>query len=325
MNKSSLLKDHRDLVVGGILAAFLLVSGLFANTSTMHLMMKVVIMALLALSLNVQTGLGGLRPLGHALMFGLGAYMYAISTVKWGLNPYLGIAAALAITCAIAIILGFLLVRRSDDLAFSFLSMGFCTLTYTAFLKLKYVGFDSGISNVPRLPGFESDKACFYLVIVVAIVMTFIIYQLSQSPFSWIFRACRENKKKAECIGVNIVKVQLFGYVLSGMFACVAGILYAMKNYGAYTSYIAVQLSMECLIMCLLGGMDNFWGPVLGAVIVTLFNTQVSNHTIYTNFFLGVLTLFVVMFVSGGILDADMPGRIKSVSSKLTGKREKTK
>ena len=110
------------------------------------------------------------------------------------------------------------------------------------------------------------------------------------------------------------------GYVISGLFACIAGMLYTMKNNGAYTYSCSVQLSMEALIMCLLGGMNNFWGPALGAMIVTLFNTQVTNSTIYANFWLGILTLFVVMFMQGGILDEGLRDQIKTALIKYRRK-----
>ena len=306
------LKSKADLVTGVALIALLLGFSFSSSVSFKHLIMKIIIMGLFALSLNIQSGWGGLRPLGHGLMFGLGAYTYAITTVRMDMNPYLAVLVTVVFTVLVSMFLGYLLVRKSDDLAFSFLSMGFCTLTYTIIHKTSYLGVDAGISGVPRLPFAISDDATYVLTVVVVCIAVLLIYLLSKSQFSWIFRAVRENKEKATCIGVNIVRVQLMGYVISGLFACIAGMLYTMKNNGAYTYSCSVQLSMEALIMCLLGGMNSFWGPALGAMIVTLFNTQVTNTTIYANFWLGILTLFVVMFMQGGILDEGLRDQIKA-------------
>lgn len=314
------LKQRADLLVGIVLMLVLVAFSFTGSVSFKHLVMKIIIMGLFALSLNIQSGWGGLRPLGHGLMFGLGAYTYAITTVRMGMNPYLAVLVTFVFTTLVALFLGYLLVRKSDDLAFSFLSMGFCTLTYTIILKTSYLGVDAGISGVPRLPIAASDNAVYVMTILVVGVAVLLIYLLSKSRFSWIFRAVRENKEKASCIGIDIVRVQLMGYVISGLFACVAGMLYTMKNNGAYTYSCSVQLSMEALIMCLLGGMNNFWGPVLGATIVTLFNTQVTNSTIYANFWLGILTLFVVMFMQGGILDEGLHDQIRGLLAKLNRK-----
>ena len=314
------LREKKDPIAGCIIFAFLMIFAGVGNVSMKHLVMKIIIMGLFALSLNIQCGWGGLRPLGHGLMFGLGAYTYAITTVRMHINPYIAVLITVVFTAAVSMFLGYLLVRKSDDLAFSFLSMGFCTLTYTIILKTSYLGVVAGISGFPRLPLADTDGKTYVLVVVVVSIMVLLIYLLSKSRFSWIFRAVRENKQKATCIGINIVRVQLMGYVISGLFACVAGMLYTMKNVGAYTYSCSVQLSMEALIMCLLGGMNNFWGPMLGAAIVVLFNTQVTNLTIYSNFCLGILTLFVVMFMQGGILDEGLHDQIKNLFGKLKKK-----
>ena len=162
------LKSKTDLIAGVALTALLLGFSFSSSVSFKHLVMKIIIMGLFAMSLNIQSGWGGLRPLGHGLMFGLGAYTYAITTVRMGMNPYLAVLVTFVFTTLVALFLGYLLVRKSDDLAFSFLSMGFCTLTYTIILKTSYLGVDAGISGVPRLPFAVSDNATYLLTVVVA-------------------------------------------------------------------------------------------------------------------------------------------------------------
>ena len=322
---TGIARDRKNLLIGLVLLAVLLVFGFTSGDSVLLLLGKISIMALFAMSLNLQVGLAGLQPLGHSLFFGLGCYSYAIFVSKLGVNPYLAVLLALAVTFVLSLFVSFLLVRRSDVLSFTFLSMGLCTLAYTAVLKIQFVGMDAGMSNVPGLPFAAGIRPTYFLIVAVVAVMIFLIYLYLKSPFSWLLRACRDNRHKSECIGINIPHVRLIGVTVSNMFACVAGILMALRNNGAYTSSIAVQLSFEGLIMCLLGGLNSFWGPCLGAAIVTFFNTQITNLTLYTNFFLGILTMAVVFFLKGGILDPELEYKLRKLGRKLRKPRADSK
>jgi branched-chain amino acid transport system permease protein len=138
---------------------------------------------------------------------------------------------------------------------------------------------------------------------VICIVLIYLFYH---SPFATVLKGSRDNLERLTFVGMNTQNVRLFACMVSSFFVAIAGILYAMRNMGAFPVMFSTNTSTEGLVMCLIGGMQAFFGPILGAVIVTFISTQVSILTNYYQFILGAIIVFCVLFLQNGLLRDDV-------------------
>ena len=298
----SLSKVKKDAITGGVIVVGMLVYSLFASDSVLDFMSRTVIMMLFASALNIILGFGGLRPLGMATYFGMGSYAYVILCVRGGLDRTLAIVGAIAISMAISLFVNVLCLRANDDLTFAFVSMGINTLLFTMVYKIPYVGSDTGLTGNVRLPFAGSASGNFYLSFFVCVICIILIYLFFHSPFATVLKGSRDNIERLTFVGMNTMRVRLCACMVSSFFVTIAGILYAMRNMGAFPVMFSTNTSTEGLVMCLIGGMYSFFGPILGAVIVTFISTQLSILTNYYQFVLGAIIVLCVLFQQGGLL-----------------------
>ena len=312
----SMSKVKRDGLIGLIICAVMLIYSLFASDAVLDFMSRTVIMMLFATALNIILGFGGLRPFGMATYFGMGSYAYVIMVVRLGMSKPLAIVAALAFSMLISLLVNILCLRANDDLAFAFMSMGINTLLFTMVYKIQYVGSDTGLTGNVRL-GFASSAAGnFYLSFFVCLICIVAIYLFYRSPFATVLQGSRENLERLTFVGMNTMHVRLYACMVASFFVTIAGILYAMRNMGAFPVMFSTNTSTEGLVMCLIGGMYSFFGPILGAVIVTFISTQVSIYTNYYQFVLGALIVVCVLFLQNGILRDKRAKELGEIPSK---------
>ncbi len=298
----ALPKTRRDGIIGAVIAVVIFGYSFFASTPVLDFMSRMVIMMLFASALNIILGFGGLRPLGMATYFGMGSYVYVILVVRAGLDKSLAVLAAIAISMLISLGINVLCLRANDDLGFAFMSMGINTLLFTMVYKIQYVGSDTGITGNVRLDFAASPEGNFYLSFFVCLICIILIYLFFRSPFATVLKGSRDNLERLTFVGMNTTRIRLYACMISSFFVTIAGILYAMRNMGAFPVMFSTNTSTEGLIMCLIGGMYSFFGPILGAAIVTFISTQVSIMTNYYQFILGAIIVLCVLFLQNGIL-----------------------
>lgn len=291
----ALTQKKKDLIFGVVVFLFLLIYSFFASDSVLDFMARVVIMMLFASALNIILGFGGLRPLGMSTYFGLGSYSYVILVVRGHMNKGLAIVLAIVISMAISLFINVLCLRANDDLTFAFVSMGINILLFTMVYKIPYVGSDTGLTGNVRLSFARGAHGNFYLCFIVCTICIIAIYLFFHSSFATVLKGSRDNLERLTFLGMNTMKVRLFACMVSSFFVTVAGILYAMRNMGAFPVMFSTNTSTEGLIMCLIGGMYSFFGPIIGAVIVTFISTQVSILTNYYQFILGAIIVLCVL------------------------------
>ena len=316
------LKKHRDLIIGVIVLLVLALVPL-GKTSTVELVSKMVILSALAMSLNMQLGLSGLMPMGHALMFGLGSYGYGICIRLIGLDIVPSILVTVAGVCVIAIIFGFIMLRNGNPLAYAFLNMGFCLLVYTSIIKIKALGNDMGMTKLLRFSFASTTIGSYYFSLIIVVLMILGIYLFYRSPMASILRGLKENEVKISALGINVLRMRMIIYVISNLIACIAGILYAMRNQAAFTNDLSTDLSMQILIMVVLGGANSFWGPILGAFFVTWLTSKLSMYTVYYNGVFGVIIILIVLFLRGGILGSGLLENIAVFFKRIFAGRDK--
>lgn len=298
----NLPQTKRDIIMGIFIMVIILFSSFFTSDSVTDFLCRTVIYMLFASAVNIILGFGGLRPLGQATYFGFPAYIYVFMIVRMHLSLGVALFLAMFLNLLLAWFIGVLCLRANDDMAFAFMNMGINTLLWTMIQKMQIVGSDTGITGAVRLPFATSVKANFYLSFFIVVICLVLIYLFFRSPFAKTLKGSRENLERLTFIGVNTRNVRLVAYMVSAFFCGIAGLLYSMRNMGAFPSMISSNTSLDGLIMCLVGGMYSFFGPVIGAAIITVVNVQLPIITKYYQSIAGVIIVLCVLFLQGGLL-----------------------
>jgi branched-chain amino acid transport system permease protein len=274
---------------------------------------QVAIDALFAVSLNLLLGTTGLVSFGHVAYFGVGAYVCGILMKTYNV-PFIVAFPAAGIGAAIfALISGYFCVRLIK-LYFAMLTLAFSQIVWAIVYKWNDVtGGDQGLPEIPfpnldwmsSIPGLgdlrTSDQFYLLALAVIAICLA-IMHRIIRSPFGRVLTTIRDNPERAAFIGINVRAYQLAAFVVAGGFAGFAGALYGIFSRGVFADYVFWSKSAEVIIMAILGGMDFFWGPPVGALALVWLNQQVTDLTQYWPFVLGTILLILLFVFPGGIV-----------------------
>jgi branched-chain amino acid transport system permease protein len=263
------------------------------------------------LGFNLLFGYTGLLSFGHALFVAIGAYSAAVLTAKLGIKSFelIVLAAALA-AVLVAIPVGLLSVRYVR-IFFGILTLAFGMLFHSFLFKFyDLTGGDTGLRVLrPSLFGFafqDLDKTAFlvgpfyYYCLVLLTAMGFIMWRIVGSPFGLHLMAIRENRRKAEYLGVRARLFCLLAFAISAFYCAVGGVILAVGIGQADPELAYWTHSGELVFMTVLGGFANFFGPLIGAFSYIFLKSQLMSVTEYWRFVMGViLVLIVVLFPRG--------------------------
>jgi branched-chain amino acid transport system permease protein len=230
--------------------------------------------AIAAHGLNLTMGYAGQISLGHAAFFGIGAYAGGLLMVKLGLAFWLTLPAAALLCFVIGLALGFPALRvQHHYLAFA--TLGFNTLVFLVIRNEEWLtGGTFGLNGVPRpsLAGFRftTDLSYYYLVLAFFIAASAILWWIVRSPWGSAFNALRDNAIRAESVRIDIRAYTLLAFAIGAAYAGVAGVLFASLVNFIEPAPFGIPASIAMLLMVVVGGQGRFWGPLLGAVLVTL-------------------------------------------------------
>jgi branched-chain amino acid transport system permease protein len=274
---------------------------------------QIVIDALFAVSLNLLLGTAGLVSFGHVAYFGVGAYVCGILMKTYGVPFFLAFPAAGLGAGAFALISGFFCVRLMK-LYFAMLTLAFSQIVWAICYKWNDVtGGDQGLPEIPypnldfmnAVPGLAdlrvSDRFYLLTVLLVGVSLT-ILRRITRSPFGRMLTTIRDNAERAAFIGVNVRAYELAAFVVAGAFAGLAGALYGIFSRGVFADYVFWAKSAEVMIMAILGGMDYFWGPPVGALALVWLNQEITDYTQYWPLVLGTMLLVLLFALPGGIV-----------------------
>jgi branched-chain amino acid transport system permease protein len=273
----------------------------------------ILILGLFATSLNLLLGTTGLVSFGHAAYFAIGAYSCAIAMKTYAVPfalafPLAGITAAFA-----ALVFGFFCVRLTK-IYFAMLTLAFAQIVWAICFKWNAVtGGEQGFSNVSypdlawmgALPGFGRMRAgelYFYLTLVLVGICLVVLRRITASPFGRMLTIIRENSERAEFVGIDVRRFELAAFVIAGLFAGLAGALFGIFNRGVFPDFGYWAKSAEVLIMVILGGMGQFWGPLVGAFTLVALNQQITSYTEYWPLVLGLLLIVLLYAFPSGLV-----------------------
>lgn len=285
-----------------LIAAFPLVS---PNAYFLSIMAFAGIHILLSTGLNLLMGYAGQVSLGHAAFWGLGAYISGVLTAKFGWSPVLALAASLAGTCLVALAVGLPTLRlKGHYLAMATLGVG--VIVHTLFVQLAgLTGGPSGLVDVPSFSAgrFKVDSVLgnYYLIWALVGVGLIVALNLSQSRMGRALTAIRGSEAAAECMGVNTYRYKVIVFVLSAAYAAVAGTLYVHSINFVAPDTFGFMSSVLLLTMVVVGGIGSFWGPVIGASILTLLPEYLRAYDGLEVVLYGLILVGVMMFMPKGL------------------------
>lgn len=236
---------------------------------------KVFIFAIFAMSLDLSWGYTGLISLGHAAYFGTAGYAVGILTIHYGVDS-LWVTAPIGIVAAglMAALFGLIALRVSGAY-FLLITTALGQLLFSVAWKWRALSSEGteGIVGISRpslgLPGFTWDFTSFYYFVILAFVICFLIlYRLVRSPFGYALQGIREDEKRMRAIGYNVWLHKYIVFIIAGVFAGVAGVLFVYHNGVVVPEDLAIGTSVLALLMVVIGGVGTLYGPAIGAAVI---------------------------------------------------------
>jgi len=300
MLKGMLEGKNRIWLVAALILMFLL--PLILPRFYIYLLSIILLTGLLATSLNLVLGYGGIFQFHHAVFYGVGAYGTALMLTRTELTPWLSFIVGPVVAAILGLIMGWICIRLSK-LYFGMLQISLGSLVWIIIYRwYSFTGGDDGIHGIPLPEIISSQNGSYYFTLIVTLICLFLMYKIIKSPFGSALQGIRDNTVRCEMIGINVKIHQLLALVIAGFFAGVAGSLFVVVDTTVFPDMLFWTLSLEVLIMCLLGGWFTFLGPMLGAAIIIALRTFVSTFTVYWALVLGIIMMLVIFFLPNGVL-----------------------
>jgi branched-chain amino acid transport system permease protein len=273
----------------------------------LRMVTEIVILALFAMTWKMMLNEGGLFSFGHALYFGLGAY---VSVLGWlhikGLSMGSGILLGGLTAGLIGFILGVFLVRMSGTY-YALLTLAFNQFVWAIVWKWRGVtGGDDGLGNFPKpdLLGISMENPAnfYYLTLMIVAICLTLCWHFTKTPLGNVVKGIKSNEERSKFIGFNVNASKLIFLTMLAFFAGVSGALYAQFQEFIATSTIDLGMSTNVLFMAFIGGIGHFWGPLLGSGIFVYLSEYLSRFTDRWEFILGVMFVIIVLLAPQGIL-----------------------
>ena len=296
--------------VGSFLA--LLALPLILPTFSVWLMTEVLAFALFAASLQLLVGTGGMMSFGHAAYFGLGAYGAALLMKQGGLPMAVAFPLAPLLAGGAALLFGFFSVRLSG-VYFAMLTLAFAQIAFAVIHQwYDFTGGDNGILGVWPAPAVATPIRYYYLALFVALIGFMLLWRVTGSPFGYGLRAARDHALRCQAIGVNVQRLRLLAFVVAGVCAGMAGTIFVFLKGSAFPDYLSVPVSIESLVMVLLGGLQTLFGGPVGALVYKVLDTVITKYTGYWQAVLGGILVLLVLAFPRGLVGAARARRTRA-------------
>jgi branched-chain amino acid transport system permease protein len=268
--------------------------------------------AIALLGFNLLFGYAGLLSFGHAMFLGLGAYGAAVVAGVLGVRHFeIVLIVVLLAAVVLALPIGLLCVRYTG-IFFGMLTLAFGMLTHSFLFKFYHLtGGDSGM-RVPRMKILGLELASFnkvellagpfyYYCLALLVVCGALMWLIVHSPFGLHLRALRDNPQKALYLGVRVASFRLAAFVISAGYGAIGGAILGFRIGLADPELVYWTHSGHLVFMTVLGGFTSFFGPIVGALAMTLLQDQLQSITQYWRFVLGAILAAMVIFFPRGL------------------------
>jgi branched-chain amino acid transport system permease protein len=290
--------------LGLAVLALLLAMPLAAGNYALIILSEALIYTLFAASLHFIMGTGGMVSFGHAAYLGLGAYAAALLVKYFTLPMELALVATPVAAGLGALVFGWFCVRLSG-VYLAMLTLAFAQIAWSvAFQWIELTGGDNGILGVWPSAWARDKAAFYYLALAVCGVGVLLLRRFAFAPFGYALRAGRDSRLRADAIGIDVRHQQWLAFALAGAFAGLAGGLFAFFKGSVDPTAMAIPVSIDALVMVLLGGVQTLLGPIAGAAVFTLVKSELLRLTEYWRFVLGLIIVALVLLFPQGLVGA---------------------
>ena len=277
----------------------------------LSLLCRMGIAIVFALSFNMLLGQGGMLDFGHAVFLGLGGFLamhlMRLADAGWWLPlPLLPLAGAVGGLLA-AIAAGWIATRRAGT-AFAMITLGVAELVVVIVLLLPGAfGGEEGLSgdrsSGPPVLGFDfgTQMQAYHLIAAWAWGCALLMWLYTRTPLGRLANAVRDNAERVGFLGYNPARIRWLVFALSGLFAGVAGGLAALNDEIVTSGNMGADASGSVLLMTFIGGIGTFWGPVVGAILITFLSVALSTVTDAWQLYSGLLFVAMVVWAPGGL------------------------
>lgn len=292
-------------------ALALIAPHLLASGFGISILDRMAIAIVFALSFNMLLGQGGMLDFGHAVFFGLGGFatMHLLKLADAGAFlpvPLLPLAGALGGLVS-ALPAGWVATRR-EGTSFAMVTLGIAELAVAFVIMMpQWFGGEEGISGDrsggPALFGFDFGAALqiYHVIAAWALIAAMLMWAITRTPLGRLSNAVRDNPLRVDFLGYDPAHIRFLAFALSGLFAGIAGGMQALNDEIVTVSNIGSEASGAVLLMTYIGGVGTFWGPVLGAIVVTLLQMALGTLTDAWQLYSGLLFVFMVLWAPGGL------------------------
>lgn len=264
---------------------------------------EILIMSLAAMSVNFLLGYAGCLSFGHSAFYATAAYATAIMITKTEMNQYLVLLLAPFAAAILGALVG-LLISRLYAFYYAIMTCAFAMIIWAMIRRMRdLTGGDTGIVGIQftgLLDKMHMNNIYFFTLGIV-FLCGLIMWIITNSPVGWTLRAIRENPNRCSFISINVVMQRYVALVISSFFCGVAGALHVVYTFGAFPESAFWTKSGDFVTICILGGINSFFGPIVGSTVLILLETFITSATLYWPMILGIIIVGVVFFMPQGI------------------------
>jgi len=294
-----------------VIIALLIAAPLVLPEFWRRLVTEILIWGLLAMSSDLLIGYTGMVSFGHSAFFGLG--MYGAAAALLSVRPpslWLATIAGLAAAAAVAAFVAYFSTRLRD-IYFAITTLIFSQIFYVViFTWTEVTGGENGLTfsrpplAIPGLVSIPFTSTTLHWFVLAAVTLSYLMLRrITHSPFGMVLQSIRENEARARAIGYPIERYKIVAVMLSGLFAGLAGVLYALQNRFAAPDFVFFVVSGETIIYNVIGGIGTLAGPIVGAAFFLLLREGLSRF--FTEYYLipvGIIFVAIVIFMPQGVL-----------------------
>lgn len=288
-----------------ILSLFLIAAPfLFQARYSQHVLILVLLYITLGSAWNILGGFAGQLSLGHAAFFGIGAYTAAIIASKTALSPWWAVILGPVVVLPIAMIVGWICFRlRGPYFTLATIAVGE-VVRLVALNWSQLTGGAVGVVIRPSIFSGTSKIPYYYIILFLTFGTVALSHRISRRKLGYYLMAIREDEETAESIGIDTTRYKLVALAISATLTAIGGAFYA--NYFMFvdpTIVLPLALSVEIVLMAIVGGLGTVAGPVLGAVLLKLSSEVFRNEFSKANLLIyGALLVLVILFMPGGLM-----------------------
>jgi branched-chain amino acid transport system permease protein len=295
----------RDEMIVFVLMAVLLAAVPFTGIYPFFVM-QALCFALVACAFNLLIGYGGLLSFGHAMFLGTAGYCSAHALKVWSLEPVLGILVGTGAALLLAIVTGYISIRR-QGIYFSMITLALSQLLYFVYLQTPFTHGEDGIQGIPQghlfgLLDLSKPDILYYVVLVGFLAGFLLIFRTINSPFGEVLKSIRENEQRAISLGYKTDQYKLLAFILSGTLAGFAGALKVFVAQNASLTDVHWTMSGEIVLMTLVGGLGTVFGPVVGAFVIVAMQQYLAGFGQWVTVIQGVIFVACVLTFRRGIV-----------------------